>query len=319
VADCYSLRLTRFSISLSSAVTVGWEWDVCVAAVRESNASEKSKIATDVNTYGTRIARILQGCILFVLFTRPASSQANSPPSQGPTAPETREATSGQSIAPAPNRPVKLVPRPAEDRERTYRAEHRVILNVFVADASGNPVAGLKQEDFTLLENERPQQIASFKAMRGSEASAPPRVLLMLDSVNNSSSGMTFMRRELESFLEQNEGNLPYPVSIVRLTDFGLSAGRPSRDGNALLRELGMLPYDIHVEIRGEEPPASATTVGHTFDPMKAMIRPNPDGADLDQRFSLSIPALASEVEHGLHGKKSVGKAGPACNRLRTA
>ena len=34
--------------------------------------------------------------------------------------------------------------------------------------------------------------------------------------------------------------------------------------------------------------------MGHSFDPTKAIIRPNPDGADLDQRFSLSIPALAS-------------------------
>ncbi len=255
---------------------------------------KKSKIAADVNIYRTPIARILQGCILLVLCTRSASSQAHSPAFQEPAASEIREAAPGQSTTPAPNRPVKLVPRSAEDRERTYRAEHHVILNVFVADASGNPVAGLKQEDFILLENEHPQQIASFKAVRGSEASAPPRVLLMLDSVNNSSSGMTYIRRELEAFLEQNQGNLPYTVSIVRLTDFGLRAGQPSRDGNALLRELGMLPYDIHVKMRGEEPPPNATTVGNAFDPMKAMIRPNPDGADLDQRFSLSIPALVS-------------------------
>ena len=160
--------------------------DVWSPRYENPTLQKKSKIAVDVNTYGTPIARILQGCLLLVLCTRSASSQANPPAFQEPAASETPEATSGQSTTPAPNQPVKLVPRSAEVRERTYRAEHHIILNVFVADASGNPVAGLKQEDFILLENEQPQQIASFKAVRGSEAFAPPRVLLMLDSVNNS-------------------------------------------------------------------------------------------------------------------------------------
>jgi hypothetical protein len=157
---------------------------------------KKSKIAVDVNTYGARIARIIQGCLLLVLYTRPSSSQANpasaqdpnvqievnvnsaaeqanpSPP-QEPKAPETPAAVTGQSTAPGPNRPVQLIPRSAEVRERTYRAEHHVVLNVFVADASGNPVMGLKQEDFILLDDQQPQQITSFKAVTGSTAFAP--------------------------------------------------------------------------------------------------------------------------------------------------
>jgi VWFA-related protein len=215
-----------------------------------------------------------------------ASEQANPP--------ETPRAASGQSTAPAPNQPVKLIPRSAEVRERTYLAEHHVILNVFVADASGNPVTGLKQEDFTLLDNQQPEQIASFKAVTDSTAFAPPHVLLMLDCVNSSSITMAYARRELERFLGQNQGSLPYPVSIVRLTDSGISPGQPSRDGNALISQLRMLPYDIHVKIRGQEPPPSPTTVSHSFDPTKTITRLNPEGPDLNQRFSLSIPALAS-------------------------
>ncbi len=278
----------------------------------------KSKIAVDVNTYRTSIARILQGCLVLVLFTRPSSSQANPAapppaanqappssvssvaeqanpaPSQKPNAPETPQATSGQSAAPVPNQPVKLIPRSADVRERTYRAEHHIILNVSVADASGEPVTGLRQEDFTLVDNQQLQQIASFKAVTGSTAFAPPHVLLMLDSVNNSASSIAYARKELEKFLGQNQGSLPYSVSIVRLTDSGIHAGKPSRDGNALLSELRMLPYDIHVKIRGQEPPPSTTTVSHSFDPTIAITRSNPEGSDLNQRFALSIPALAS-------------------------
>jgi VWFA-related protein len=278
---------------------------------------KRSKIAVDVNTYSTRIARILQGCLLLVLFTRPASPQPNQapfppgsqaplpsvsptaqqtnyPPSQEPKAPETPDATSGQPTAPTANRPVKLIPRTAEAREITYRAKHHLILNVFVADTSGNPVKGLKQEDFVLLENEQPQQIASFKAVTGSTESAPPHVLLMLDSVNSSYSNMAYTRKEVETFLRRNQGNLPYPVSIVRLTDSGIRAGQPSRDGNALINELRTLPYDIHVKIGGPETQPSTTTESHSFDPTKTVIRPNPAGPDLNQRFTLSIPALAS-------------------------
>ncbi len=274
-------------------------------------------MAVDVNTYGARIARIIQGCLLLVLYTRPASSQANPasaqdpnvqievnvnsaaeqanpPPSQEPKTPEPPQAAPGQSIAPAPNPPVQLIPRSAEVRERTYRAEHHVILNVFVADASGNPVMGLKQEDFILLDDQQPQQITSFKAVTGSTAFAPPHILLVLDSVNNSASGIAYARKELEGFLGQNQGSLPYPVSIVRLTDSGISPGQPSRDGNALISQLRMLPNDVHVKVRGRQPPPSPTTPGHSFDPTKTIIVPNPAAEDLNQRFTLSIPALAT-------------------------
>jgi VWFA-related protein len=222
-----------------------------------------------------------------------AAEQANPPPSQAPKPPETPQATSGQSTMPAPNRPVKLIPRSAEVRERTYRAEHHVILNVFVADASGNPVTGLKQEDFTLLDNQQPQQIASFKAVMGSTPMAPAHVLLMLDSVNNSTSTIAYAGKELEKFLGRNQGSLAYPVSIVRLTDSGTSASQPSRDGNALIGELRMLPNDVHVNRRDQESPPSLITFGPLFDPSKIISPPNPVAEDMNQRFLVSIPAVA--------------------------
>jgi hypothetical protein len=168
-----------------------------------------------VNTYPIGIARILQGCLILVVSALPASSQGNPAGAQNATAPVSSAAEqatpppSQEPAAPGPNQPVKLVPRSAETRARTYLAAHHVILNVFVTDASGTPVTGLKQEDFILLDHQQPETIASFKAVTGSTAFTPPRVFLLLDSVNNASSTLIHARSELETFLEQNQGNLP--------------------------------------------------------------------------------------------------------------
>src|ERR1700756_4604447 len=40
-------------------------------------------------------------------------------------------------------------------------------LDVVVTDKSGNPVAGLKQQDFTLRDNREPGKIVSFQAFDG--------------------------------------------------------------------------------------------------------------------------------------------------------
>src|SRR5262249_20678561 len=47
--------------------------------------------------------------------------------------------------------------------EYTFRAKTELVLvNVTVRDKNGNPVKDLKREDFTVLEDNKPQQIASF-------------------------------------------------------------------------------------------------------------------------------------------------------------
>src|SRR4051812_44281125 len=44
----------------------------------------------------------------------------------------------------------------------------QIRLDVLVTDAAGQPVAGLEQRDFTLLDNNKPQEIRSFQAVDGS-------------------------------------------------------------------------------------------------------------------------------------------------------
>src|ERR1700689_403238 len=60
----------------------------------------------------------------------------------------------------------------------------KLYLDVVVAPKSGAPVADLQQQDFTVLDNNAPQTITSFKAVTGREA--PVEVILVIDAVNTS-------------------------------------------------------------------------------------------------------------------------------------
>jgi len=50
-----------------------------------------------------------------------------------------------------------------------------VVVDVFVRDRSGKEITGLSREDFTLLEDGKPQQIAIFEFQRLEAAQAPPK------------------------------------------------------------------------------------------------------------------------------------------------
>jgi VWFA-related protein len=302
--------------------------------------SEKNTIAICVITHPTRVPTILPGCLALILSTQAAAPQTNAtsaqdggvnqtasrtgdepapsaastatgPVYQLPQAADPPRGTSGESTAPAPFPSVGLIPRSPADRERAIQAERHILLNVFVTDASGKPVTGLKQEDFTLLDDQQPRKIASLQAVKGSAAIAPVHVMLMLDTLNNSSASVASERRGVEKLLGQNQGRLPYPVSIVHLSGSGTSASQPTRDGNALIDELRMIPNDIHS--RDQEPSPGIQTFGGTIGPSKIISQANPLAKDLNQRFTQSIPALArlAKEQQGIPGRVILVWIGP--------
>src|ERR1700710_1321618 len=66
----------------------------------------------------------------------------------------------------------------------TAPASHRIVLDVVVTPQSGRdpkPVSGLRQNDFTLLDNKMPHPITSFRAVGAGE---PISVILLVDAVN---------------------------------------------------------------------------------------------------------------------------------------
>jgi VWFA-related protein len=133
-------------------------------------------------------------------------------------------------------------------------------LDVVVTDKSGKPVSGLQQQDFTLLDNKRPQKIVSFQAVEGGAATADPpvEVILLVDDVNTSPSQVAFARDQIERFLLRNGGQLARPVSTVIFTDSGITiVDTSSRDGNAVIADLRQKKTGLRSIVRSSDYGAS--------------------------------------------------------------
>jgi VWFA-related protein len=121
-------------------------------------------------------------------------------------------------------------------------AEQGIVkLGVLVTDKAGNPVSGLKQRDFTVLDNGQPSEILTFHGFDGSSAKANPpvEIFLFLDSLGIPKKMEKFNREEVERFLRQDGGRLRHPTSVYEISASGLRQLKdPSGDGNALADQL---------------------------------------------------------------------------------
>lgn len=127
-------------------------------------------------------------------------------------------------------------------------------LNVVVNDKAGKPVSDLQQQDFQILDNKSPQQILSFEAVRGTNATRDPlEVILIIDAVNIPYTRVAYARDEIKKFLRQDNGVLAWPLIIGFLSDSGLELqGAPSRDGNALAAFLDQNPSALRIINRSQ-------------------------------------------------------------------
>jgi VWFA-related protein len=188
-----------------------------------------------------------------------------------------------------------LTTRSAQEREESYQNLHRIVLDVQVFDPSGKPEATLKQTDFTVLRDDRPVQIAEFRAVQGNSATNPAEIIIVLDAVNNSSGKVAHFRKEIEKYLRQGNDILAHPMSIAVLSDSGVRIGVSSRDRTALIEELNELAGNLH----------SITCADTTRDlecnvpigPGAPPCDPNPRLECLNHQFNASVPALTSLVE----------------------
>lgn len=109
-----------------------------------------------------------------------------------------------------------------------------VVVDVVAIDSRGAPVPNLKSEDFTVLEDGRPQQISIFSFQQPGEA-APRTALrlpanvftnvpaakptsmnvILLDALNGEFSSRAYAREQLIKFLE--EGHSGQPVAVYAL------------------------------------------------------------------------------------------------------
>ena len=112
-----------------------------------------------------------------------------------------------------------------------------VHLNVAVTEKSGSPVAGLTQQDFTLMDNNAAVPITAFRA--ATPSLQPVQVVLVLDAVNTRFTEVAYEQGQLQKFLKSNEGKLAYPTTLAVITDTGTQTEQTfTTDGNALSASL---------------------------------------------------------------------------------
>jgi len=121
-------------------------------------------------------------------------------------------------------------------------AAGRISLDVVVTPQSGVPVAGLQQQDFTVLDNKVARPITSFAPVAGPEA--PVEMILLVDAVNASYQTVGYEKDKIDKFLLTDGSELAHPVTLAVLTDKGVEVQQSgSRDGKTLKAALDQ--YEI--------------------------------------------------------------------------
>lgn len=163
----------------------------------------------------------------------------------------------------------------------TASAQTTLDLTAVVAPKSGPPTADLTQNEFTLLDNNVPQSIVSFRALGSQE---PVHVTLVFDAVNVPFTSVAYLRGELAKYLSANGGQLANPTQLAFFTDSGLDVpDRFSTEGNELNSILSQRDFGL-----------------------RSIRRSSQD--QLDARLRLSIDALRSLLRHeaSVPGRKLV-------------
>jgi VWFA-related protein len=166
--------------------------------------------------------------------------------------------------------------------QETPRPSSRIDLDVVVTAKSGPPVAGLRQQDFTVLDNKTPVPLTSFQAVTGNQV--PMHVVMVIDTVNISYQGLASERDQLDRFLRANGGRLAAPTALAFFTDNGTKIQEGfSTDGNELSTSLDQYAVGLRNIRRSSQYGAS-------------------------DRFQLSMTALTelAEREAALPGRKMV-------------
>ncbi|HWZ52784.1 MAG TPA: VWA domain-containing protein [Granulicella sp.] len=128
------------------------------------------------------------------------------------------------------------------DQQTAQPPAGKITLDVVVTPRSGEPVAGLQAQDFTLFDNKTARTISSFRPLgRGQD---PVEVILVVDAVNAAYQTVAYARPQIEKFLRADGGHLPYPTTLAVVTDAGTQIQKGfSSDGNALRNALDR--YDV--------------------------------------------------------------------------
>ena len=171
-------------------------------------------------------------------------------PQQGQPPDQQQNPAKNQKQNPAqnpPQKPPEPPPQPPTLVNLAPPAAMKTIpveFDVVVTDAQGKPQSGLTARDFSIRDDEQAESIKSFRAYDGTndKGEPPAQILLVLDLVNTTAEEMPGLRRQLASFLREDNGQLAHPVSLIKFlpTELDIQA-EPSSDGNGLAQSVDRL------------------------------------------------------------------------------
>jgi VWFA-related protein len=152
-------------------------------------------------------------------------------------------------------------------------SSRQITIDVNVTDEHGKLVAGLQQQDFTLLDGKQPLSITSFQQVSDTTPATPPaRAILVLDTVNTSFETLSRERNYLQKFFLQNGGRLPIPISLVIFSYSGLNQQQgASTDGNVELDFLNRNPIAVHSDNRAQGEPGQFDRIERSLAALRSL------------------------------------------------
>ena len=232
---------------------------------------------------------------------------------------------------------------PADVPTITIRANTRlVVVDVVVTDKKGQPVAGLKPEDFTVEENGKKQKVSVFVPPGIANHSAPtpapagvfsnhpenltpagvPTVLL-LDAVNSPFKDQAYARSQMLKYVLE-QGQTGRPMAVVTLTDRLRVLQQFTSDPQVLLTAIknfrpqeqilqpGAPAPESHgvttgVGIRGDSGGGSAALIAQAGLAVQAFADLQ-IGYNIERRTMITLDAMRalSRMLGGLPGRKNV-------------
>lgn len=117
----------------------------------------------------------------------------------------------------------------------TVSAQSATSIHAVVTDKDGHPAPNLPSSAFTLQDNGQPAPILS--ACSG--PTRPTKLIIVIDAINDTYTQVAYQRSQLQHFLTESSGVLPYPTSIIVAADTTLQ-GTPTftTNGTALNSSL---------------------------------------------------------------------------------
>lgn len=222
--------------------------------------------------------------------------------------------------------------------ETVFHSSARLVqVSVVVEDKKGNPVTGLKKEDFTVMDDGKPQQIAFFTSAAQAPTQAPVQAarllpvnaftnrydlkgedppgtatVVLFDVLNTSSQDQSYVRKEVIHFLQSLKPQ--DHVAVYGLTTHLFVLHEFTRDAEDLVAAASRFsPKELASFDATNTPDVDLVSLGS--DPQWAMLQNalnNANGqiADLynTNRVETTINAMEAIADHvaGIPGRKSL-------------